>query len=591
MLLNQIKSSTVFSCLFVLSSLFFISYKARAGVPSVPLCTVLDGQTVSHTSKSGPSSAGDTYTFVATNTSGVNRTIMIRYDDDHDTRVYATANSSDGEILAAGATKTYSLTVPADVATTTYMDFSTGENADTTFAVTCSNTPAGAGVTTTKNSTTKEVVASAMRSQVNVIQQNIGSRVSTIGNRAPSPSRGPARSAGGVPVNSGNQNNYSYGSSGSNAIRSLAMMADFDSSYFAGNGFGSVLSLGPGDQCDDAIAQARSGMEGASLVTVWGHGSYSNFDNDYTDGSTDNRYDGDIWGYNIGADYMFSDVLTAGVSLGYSDTDVSTTFNSGTYQEKGWVVSPYAIYSPMQDLTIIAEAGLGWGDIETAKNNNATTASTNSDMWYGAINAAYAIHPVEDRPLSLTSSVAFIVSRKSIDSYTDSDGALVASTHSNTRQVKAMIEAAYDVSMDGFWVVTPFVKTGLIYDFIDAVNGDKAAFSFGGGVRLSDDELGLNAALEGSLMAGRKDYSEYTLSGTVTYGVLLYDEAGKSYGVMKPFLSSNLNEYGHQNFRSGLSFSNDRFSSSLALEHAMSMMDEYEAPDSSRVYLSFSMPF
>jgi len=462
-----------------------------------------------------------------------------------------------------------------------------------------------------QSTTSSTVVSSVARSQTTVISQNIGARLSAVGAPAGTATGG-STSGGGIGTSSGSVGNSddndtnanlvydpAYHSSTTNlneddrGLRRIAMIGNFDSS--TGEGM-HLLGLGPTDQGNVGGA---SGVDGravfatASPFTIWGHGSYTSVDNDYVSGTNDNRYDGDVWGYNVGLDYRFAESLTAGLSLGYNDTDLTTSFNNGSYQEKGWVVSPYAIYSPASGLTISGQAGFGMGDIDVTRDNNASSGNTESDIWFAQINTSYMIRPAETLPLSLTPSVAFIAARKTVDGYTESDNTVIAGTTSNTRQIKPAIEAAYDFAPTRTLIVTPFVETGLTYDFTDEINNDKTAFNLGGGVRLSDAMTGLNAALEGNYLAGRADYTEYTIGGTVTYGFALTDPDGQQMGIVTPFFASNLNEYGNQLLRTGFGFATGRLSSELALSHRMTLAnnDDEDNRDASAVEITMSLPF
>ncbi|MEQ8392405.1 MAG: autotransporter domain-containing protein, partial [Thalassospira sp.] len=199
--------------------------------------------------------------------------------------------------------------------------------------------------------------------------------------------------------------------------------------------------------------------------------------------------------------------------------------------------------------------------------------------------------PVEDLPLSLVPSLGVMASRKNLDRYTESDGTAISSTHSNTRQVNPGIEASYDISATSTLFVTPFVNAGLVQDFTDEINNDKTAFNLGGGLRLFDSQTGLNGAIEGSYLAGRTAYQEYTLSGTVTYGFAINDGEGRDLGIIKPFFSSKLNEYGNQRIRTGFGFDSGDLSSELALSHRMSIADDNDASDDSALELKITMTF
>ena len=259
------------------------------------------------------------------------------------------------------------------------------------------------------------------------------------------------------------------------------------------------------------------------------------------------------------------------------------------------MISPYAIYRPLNELSIVTEFGFGQGDIDVSRNNGLVKGSTDSDLWYGALSAFYKIRPAEGLPLSLTPSVAFIASRKEVDEYTESDGSFVESMRANTRQLRSAVEAAYVFTPAVGLIVTPFVELGLIHDFTDEINNDKSAFDIGGGVRLSDSATGLNAAIEGSYLAGRSDYSEYTLSGTVTYGFAIRDENGKPLGIVEPFLSSNVDEYGNHFIRGGLEYRFAEISVELILSRMMMQVDNDDADirsdfDTSEIMINLSAP-
>jgi outer membrane autotransporter protein len=501
-----------------------------------------------------------------------------------------------------GDTVTLTLQIPAD--TTDGQLFIKALGATYNITATCVAGSAPVAASTSSASTTSAVVNAVSRSQTTVIQQNISARISSMISTANNtntdnvPARtasmvetGPHRTSPTDTTPDDDRNTNSITDS-DDALRRMAMMGSFDSS--TGQGM-NLLGLGPTDQGDVGGASGidgRSAFDNVTPFTVWGHGSFTSVDNDHVTGTTDSRYDGDVWGYNVGLDYRFADALIAGLSLGYNDTDLTTAFNNGSYQETGWVASPYVIYRPIENLTISGEAGYGMGDIDVTRDNGAVSGSTESDMWYAALTTSYRVRPIETLPVSLTPSLAFIAARKTVDAYRESDGTTNATTRSNTRQIRPAIEAAYDFTPTQSLTISPFLETGLIHDFTDEINNDKTAFNIGGGVRLSDRLTGLNAALEGNYLAGRADYTEYTIGGTVTYGFTLTGDDGRSLGIVTPFFASNLNEYGNQRIRTGFGFDTGPLTSELAFSHMMSIAnDEDDDIDTSRVEIRMSLPF
>ncbi|MCK2165855.1 autotransporter outer membrane beta-barrel domain-containing protein [Thalassospira xiamenensis] len=545
-----------------------------------------------------------------TNNNGVGIPYVFTYTDTTNGNQVITRNGT----VNANDTVTETITIPRDTTGGRLSVAINGGNPPTILLdISCDEAvaPTPGSSEKSQSTTSSTVVSSVSRSQTTVISQNIGARLSVVSTPAGA-STGGSTSGGGIGTGSGSVGNSDDNDTNANlvydpayhrnatnltdddnALRRIAMMGSFDSS--TGEGM-HMLGLGPTDQGNTGGASGvdgRSAFETASPFTIWGHGSYTSVDNDYVSGTNDNRYDGDVWGYNIGLDYRFAESLTAGLSLGYNDTDLTTSFNDGSYQEKGWVVSPYAIYSPVSGLTISGQAGFGMGDIDVTRDNNAASGNTESDIWYAQLNTSYMIRPHETVPFSLTPSVAFIAARKTVDGYTESDNSVVAGTTSNTRQVRPAIEAAYDLAPTPTLIVTPFVETGLVHDFTDEINNDKTAFEIGGGVRLSDSATGLSAALEGSYLAGRSDYNEYTIGGTLVYGFELVGDDGRAIGIIKPFFASNLNEYGNQRIRTGLGFDTGPLTSELALSHMLSVAndDEDDDTDTSAIEIRMSMPF
>lgn len=502
-----------------------------------------------------------------------------------------------------GDTVTLTLQIPAD--TTDGQLFIKALGATYNMTATCVAGSAPVAASTSSASTSSAVVNAVSRSQTTVIQQNISARISSVISTANNTNTDnvPAQTASIVetgphrtsptdttPHDDRNTNSIT---DRDDALRRMAMLGGFDSS--TGQGM-NLLGLGPTDQGDTGGASGidgRAAFATTSPFTVWGHGSFTSVDNDHVSGTNDSRYDGDVWGYNVGLDYRFADALIAGLSLGYNDTDLTTSFNNGSYQETGWVASPYVIYRPIENLTIAGEAGYGMGDIDVTRDNGAVSGNTDSDMWYAALTTSYRVRPIDTLPVSLTPSLAFIAARKTVDAYTESNGTANATTRSNTRQISPAIEAAYDFKPTQSLIISPFIETGLIHDFTDEINNDKTAFNIGGGVRLSDSLTGLNAALEGNYLAGRADYTEYTIGGTVTYGFDLMGDDGRSLGIVKPFFASNLNEYGNQRIRTGLGFDTGPLTSELALSHMLSVAndDEDDDTDTSAIEIRMSMPF
>lgn len=250
------------------------------------------------------------------------------------------------------------------------------------------------------------------------------------------------------------------------SLRDLAMLVSFDSSKTA------LSAAGDGQAQGDGILR-RSRLAGTRPFTVWGHGSFTSVDNSLDGGA----YGGDVWGFNIGMDYRVLSGLVAGLSASYMKTDVTTAFDSGSYDETSYTISPYAMYEPLPGLALSAIGGYGFGRIDRTHDDAFVTGETDSKSWFAILNADYEIRPSADLPLAVTSRVSFLMSHKTIDGYTESDGAFVDDSEANTLQLKPGLEITSDGFEMGDVTIQPFVRADFVYDFIEATNDDSTAYN------------------------------------------------------------------------------------------------------------------
>lgn len=358
---------------------------------------------------------------------------------------------------------------------------------------------------------------------------------------------------------------------------------------------GNYLSFSSANMMDMA-ASADEGVSGINMrrdirtsapITVWGHAAYSSMDNNYNQSGEDSRYDGDVWGYNVGADYRFLPDMVGGISVGYSDADVNTTYNSGTYKEKGWNFSPYILYQPIKGAQLSLVTGYGFGDVKI-KRSSTITGSTDSTSWYADATGSYKVKPTASFPLELTARVEYLWSQKRLDKYTDSSGAQESALTAYTNQFKPGVEAAYDFYA-GSVLLQPYVKGDFVYDFSDAVNDDKSAFNLGGGLRVMSGETGWSGEIEGERQFCRESYSEYTIRGLLAYNFGLSSSDDTKLGILAPYVQSRLDEAGGQVFGTGIKFSSadELLSCKLNASRTLSAADAGD----SRAELSFDWKY
>jgi len=340
-------------------------------------------------------------------------------------------------------------------------------------------------------------------------------------------------------------------------IATLAGLASFDTSDIA-------LSLENANNQGDPFN--RSGQQNRLLsqspLTFWGQGGYLNIDNDRNNGTEDNRMNGGVWGYNLGADYRLTDQWLVGVALGYTDTDLDTDFDQGTYKENTFSMLPYLMYRPTDALSFSSLIGYSIGHVDRMKNGT-DTGDTNTSAWFANVSGAYT-HRFASVPLELKGKLEFEIGRKETDRFTYSDGSVEEKSVSQTRRLAPGLELTYRTAIESLQL-EPFATVEYIHDFGDATNDDPNAFNLGGGLRINSGKYGLSGSFAAEHSVGRDDYQEYSVSGLIAYGWPLEDVRGRKVGFASPFLKMDFDdEYGA--FAStGFSFANEEGSVSANL--------------------------
>ena len=365
----------------------------------------------------------------------------------------------------------------------------------------------------------------------------------------------------------------------STSFRALAMASSFDTSQMTLN-----ASATQKDGVQMPHPTDRPAVGGDKDYTLWGHGSFANVDNRRNRTGDDARLSGDVWAYNVGLDYRFRDDVYAGASIGYSDTNLATTYNSGSYDERGWTFTPYAVYMPNDAVKLSAMAGYAMSKIKQDRDGATVSSSTDAAMWYGAVNASYTLRPVEDAPLDLKVQLNALTTHKVVDAYKESDNTVVAKATANSRKIKPGVEASYLLEADGA-TLQPFVKADYVYDFMDPINGDSEAFDVGGGVRMGSAGTGLSGSLKGQTQLGRDDYTEFAISGMLSYGLDLGAGQDPNADSLNLFVRSDLSQ-GAQVYGTGLDFKSGQQDMTLHLDVSQTVPTQAGAKSDSQINMA-----
>ncbi|GEM_PF-4665132 len=352
---------------------------------------------------------------------------------------------------------------------------------------------------------------------------------------------------GGTPSTPSGQQQFSAGNSLD--LSDLASLASFDTSDISLN----IDNSGSNNPDPFNRSGQRDHLLTSTPLTLWGQGGYLSIDNDRLTATEDNRMNGNVWGYNLGADYRITDALLIGVAVGYTDTDLDTDFDNGTYEEDTLSVLPYIMYKPNDLLSFSTVFGYSIGQVQRMKNGT-DTGETETSAWFANLRGAYS-HRFSNLPLEAKAKLELEIGRKETDSFTYSDGSREETSVSNTRRISPGFEVSYTVNA-GDLVLEPFGNAEYIRDFGDTINNDPDAFNIGSGLRFSSGKYGLSGSLAAEHSLGRDDYREYALSGLVAYGWQLDNHQGHNIGRASPFVKVDYSADEGRYLSTGISFKN-----------------------------------
>ncbi|RVU34666.1 autotransporter outer membrane beta-barrel domain-containing protein [Hwanghaeella grinnelliae] len=312
-------------------------------------------------------------------------------------------------------------------------------------------------------------------------------------------------------------------------------------------------------------------------TNMWLYGGYSNVKNDRNLPGDDQRFDGDILNVTGGIDHWLKPKLLAGVSFSYSSVKLDTDFNDGRYDEDGYTVAPYILYTPLDWLSVNASVGYTLSRIEQSQNRSTTIAESTPDAsTYYANIAAKGTYRSGD--LVVAGSLGYVRSHRRVDSFTDTLGNFTDSMTSNTSMVRSGAEAGYFIRLDEDNVIKPYVTAEGTFEFQDLTNDDPVAAEVGGGATWKAQNLDLTAMLEMTTVIGRDDFEQWNIRGLLVKGF----ESEALLGAVTPRFSFGLSG---ENAQSGIGvgYLNDtgRLSVNLDLDalHALDRSDSLTTAD------------
>ena len=167
----------------------------------------------------------------------------------------------------------------------------------------------------------------------------------------------------------------------------------------------------------------------------WGSVSYTDMEND----NPLTAYDGDRLALQLGLDYMPNDNMVAGVSLGYEDMDVTTTFNTGTLDGQGFTIAPYVGAVIDDRWSFDALLGFSTIDYDQTRAAGTITGSTDATRFFAAANLNHT-YAKKDQWL-ISSRMGILFANETTDGFLESDGTV--NPEREARLVQAQIGADF----------------------------------------------------------------------------------------------------------------------------------------------------
>ena len=255
--------------------------------------------------------------------------------------------------------------------------------------------------------------------------------------------------------------------------------------------------------------QGRAAGNGDKRWGAWMMGAYSSVENT----QSGVQMDGNVYNLVAGLDYMVTDRMVAGITLGYETLDLDTTFNRGKVESNGFSVIPYVGYQINNTWSADLAGGMSWVNYDVTRNTN-VTGSYDAERWLvtANLNGNYGFGRLRVMP-----KVGVLYLEEKGDAYRESTGGAVDGSKTKLGRLTAGGKVGY-----AFNSVMPFVKLIGEYDFEKNdptlispgrfTHDEDFGAQVGGGFDFYGSSV-LSGTVEGAyLSAGREDLNVWTVS-------------------------------------------------------------------------------
>ncbi|MDY7036229.1 MAG: autotransporter outer membrane beta-barrel domain-containing protein [Thermodesulfobacteriota bacterium] len=164
----------------------------------------------------------------------------------------------------------------------------------------------------------------------------------------------------------------------------------------------------------DNMSGLSSGDKG-NKWGIWMSGAWTDLENDLS--ST--AFDGDLFLYMAGLDYMFTDKFLVGFAVGLEWSNLDTAYNNGTLDSNGFTVSPYAAYLFNDYLSADLIVSYTVLDYEETRSGGSIGGSYNAERFMVSTGVNY--HYLMDN-WNFGAGLGYMYSNEDVDRFIESNG-------------------------------------------------------------------------------------------------------------------------------------------------------------------------
>ncbi|NNJ91761.1 MAG: autotransporter outer membrane beta-barrel domain-containing protein [Gammaproteobacteria bacterium] len=186
----------------------------------------------------------------------------------------------------------------------------------------------------------------------------------------------------------------------------------------------------------------------------WGSVTYTDLEND----NALTAYDGERMAFQFGLDYMPKDNMVAGVSLGYEDLDVTTTFNQGSVDGEGFTIAPYVGAVIDDHWSFDALIGFSALDYDQVRSSGTIKGSTDATRFFWAANLNHT-YAKKDQWLIMTRA-GMMFAKETTDGFIEDNGTVNPEREASLVQAQFGADFTY-LAGDNF---EPYLNATYNYD-------------------------------------------------------------------------------------------------------------------------------